>query len=399
MAVHTEINEEQLDAIRQGLGLKEIKNLEGVRDKGKADTKYTAVAIDTQGQETAIVITIHETPDISAYCHSVEHSANVAELMKHVATNFVTSANSTAAVLTPMSWGTGTESECSSGIMDFNATKKRISVVPFIVGDNPQRSENGVFSAEQAREIGKALAQFHEAAKGFPYEDQMPNPCGLKAWKQSIDIIAAMDRSQAEKKVGQMLKTQNAVRAKNLGEEQLRKEGKKFLESIERDFDYIQKKWDEVTGKLEIGIIHNDFQHDNMLASEDGKLVILDFGCAGKEVLGLDIAAALNIWAATEEGNLVQENINALLEGYREIKEISTEMESALPLLGLCAAIRCTTIRAEMSVGNSGVIPRPLEQADNLASYWRNEIAKQTLHTDKNKKMSGQSRRPFLGPR
>ncbi|MEO8702799.1 MAG: homoserine kinase [Kofleriaceae bacterium] len=91
------------------------------------------------------------------------------------------------------------------------------------------------------------------------------------------------------------------------------------------------------------GIIHGDLFRDNVLWEADRIVAILDFEQASGGSLAYDLGVCINDWAWTGEPRI--DLAAALLDGYREVRELAPEDRAALPIEVRAAAARFTITR------------------------------------------------------
>jgi len=157
---------------------------------------------------------------------------------------------------------------------------------------------------EQCALIGAELARFHLA--GVDFELARANPRGLDWMVAVSDMLAEF-----------------------LGEEDQR--------AIEASLQAAQAFDLEA---LPQGAIHADLFHDNALfhGSELGGILDFDYACSG--AFGFDIAVLLNDWCLDAHLQLVGSRINAILEAYRQHRDLTGIEIEALPLMLRLAALR-----------------------------------------------------------
>jgi homoserine kinase type II len=169
------------------------------------------------------------------------------------------------------------------------------------------RIEGEVYSPptlEQCALIGAELARFHLA--GVDFEHTRANPRGLD-W-----MVAVRD-----------------MLAESLGEED--------QQAIEASLQAAQAFDLE---SLPQGAIHADLFHDNALFHDAELGGILDFDYACSDAFVFDIAVLLNDWCIDAQLQLVGTRVNAVLEAYRQHRDLTGIEIEALPLMLRLAALR-----------------------------------------------------------
>jgi homoserine kinase type II len=157
---------------------------------------------------------------------------------------------------------------------------------------------------EQCALIGAELARFHLA--GVDFEHTRANPRGLD-W-----MVAVRD-----------------MLAESLGEED--------QQAIEASLQAAQAFDLE---SLPQGAIHADLFHDNALFHDAELGGILDFDYACSDAFVFDIAVLLNDWCIDAQLQLVGTRVNAVLEAYRQHRDLTGIEIEALPLMLRLAALR-----------------------------------------------------------
>ena len=152
--------------------------------------------------------------------------------------------------------------------------------------------------------IGAEMARFHLA--GGDYVAKRNNPCGL-------DWYVAM-----AKKLAPVL---------NHTDRQL------LQEEIEI---YLQYPFNA----LPQGEIHADLFHDNALFDgvKLGGIIDFDYACFG--TLIYDLAVVMNDWCLLADGQLDTLRMEALLQGYHQVRPLGNQEHDALPLMLRVGALR-----------------------------------------------------------
>ncbi|HUB85950.1 MAG TPA: homoserine kinase, partial [Rhizomicrobium sp.] len=153
---------------------------------------------------------------------------------------------------------------------------------------------------------GEALAKLHAAGSDFSIVRS--NALGLSGWKKlAADTKARADTVQAG-----------------------------FTALIETSLDELSG-WPHT---LPAGVIHADLFPDNVLFV-DGKISgLIDFYFACNDALAYDIAVMLNAWCFEADGAFNITKSKALLNAYRQQRELTSDEVVALPMLARGAALR-----------------------------------------------------------
>jgi len=161
-------------------------------------------------------------------------------------------------------------------------------------------------SAGHCREVGRALAQLHQAVAGIP--DPLPNPCG-SAWRQ---------------RVGEMLMPQLSPDEAVLLADELTFQAAEDWSALPR------------------GVIHGDLFRDNVLWCGNHLSGLLDFYFAGEDVLLFDLAVTANDWCA--DAAMLAE----LIAGYETIRPLTVAERAAWLPVCRAAALRFWLLRLEV---------------------------------------------------
>jgi homoserine kinase type II len=161
-------------------------------------------------------------------------------------------------------------------------------------------------SLAHCRDVGRALAQLHQAVAGI--QDPLPNPCG-SAWRQRVGemLMPLLSPDEAE-----LLKDELAFQAA-------------------RDWSLLPR-----------GVIHADLFRDNVLWCGNHLSGLLDFYFAGEDVLLFDLAVTANDWCA-DAGMLAE-----LIAGYEEVRPLTAAERAAWLPVRRAAALRFWLLRLEV---------------------------------------------------
>ncbi len=91
---------------------------------------------------------------------------------------------------------------------------------------------------------------------------------------------------------------------------------------------------------LPCGVTHADLFRDNALFKKDKLSGIIDFYVACNDVLIYDLAITLNDWCSLPDGHLEQNRMRAILDNYRQERELTSMEIQAFPTLLRAAALR-----------------------------------------------------------
>lgn len=157
---------------------------------------------------------------------------------------------------------------------------------------------------QHCEQIGAELAKFHIAGAG--YKGHRLNPRGIDWISGVAEILAVTLDPRAHLEINATLEaTANS-----------------HIES------------------LPSGPIHADLFHDNALFQGFKLSGILDFDYACDDCFILDIAILINDWCIDSDNQLVNSRVHAVLDGYRQHRDLQTAETAALPLMLRVAALR-----------------------------------------------------------
>ncbi len=106
---------------------------------------------------------------------------------------------------------------------------------------------------------------------------------------------------------------------------------------IERELDYLEAHW---PADLPVGVIHADLFPDNVFFLSDELSGLIDFYFACTDALAYDIAICLNAWCFEQDLSFNVTKARQLLNGYSQVRPLTDQEYSALPLLARGAALR-----------------------------------------------------------
>lgn len=155
------------------------------------------------------------------------------------------------------------------------------------------------------RSVGRVLAQMHAVSVDFPIA--RANPYGIEWMRRTADaVLPRIDDSAAQALLRKVLDEQSEL---------------------------------DLTS-LAVGTVHTDLFRDNVLFNSDVISGVIDFYYACTDCLVLDLATALNDWCTDTEGNVTSSHADALLEGYRSVRELSAAEQAAWPVMLRRSALR-----------------------------------------------------------
>jgi homoserine kinase type II len=177
------------------------------------------------------------------------------------------------------------------------------ALVTFLDGVSVRRP-----TAAQCAALGSALANLHEAGKGFGLK--RPNALSVGGWRPLAD--AARGRSH--------------VVAPGLDE------------TIAAELDPLESGFEKLS--LPEGVIHADLFPNNVFFLGEELSGLIDFYFACDDWLAYDLAICLNAWCFEPDQLFNVTKGRAMLEAYHAARPLLPEEIEALPLLARGAALR-----------------------------------------------------------
>ncbi|WP_421868537.1 homoserine kinase [Motiliproteus sp.] len=277
MAVYTRISRDDLNAFLGDFELGQLIDFKGI-DGGIENTNYF-VDTDQNGVTRHFVLTLFEELPYDEMPFFVELTGYLAE----------------RGVVVPAPF------KDRNGIALKTLARRPALLLPRFDGGSLQSP-----TPDHCAQIGRALAQMHLAGQDFFMARQAHR--GVFWWRRESRAVA----------------------------ERLNAEDAKLLQQEVALFDNLR----EQPLDLPVGIIHGDLFHDNALF-HDGQLSgIIDLYNACTGYLLYDLAIVANDWCVTGEGAFEAERLDALLQGYAEVRPFEPQEHQAWPILVRTAAMR-----------------------------------------------------------
>jgi len=281
MAVYTEVSDEDLARFIRPYGLGDLLSCKGIAE-GVENTNY--LVHTTAG---TYILTIYEKrvdpQDLPFFLG----------LMEHLSAGGVT---------------------CPLPVRDRDGrvlneiSGRHAALVTFLEGMWPKRPK-----AEHCHEVGKALAQMHNAGQGFRL--QRPNALGVAGWRPLFDKFSP--------RAVEILPELNQL--------------------ISDELSFLEASWPDA---LPQGVIHADLFPDNVFFIGDTLSGLIDFYFACNDALAYDIAVCLNAWCFEPNCHFNATKGRALLKGYDSVRQLSEAERAALPTLARGAAMRFLLTRS-----------------------------------------------------
>jgi homoserine kinase type II len=155
--------------------------------------------------------------------------------------------------------------------------------------------------------VGQALAEMHEAGKGFPLN--RPNTLSRDGWRP----LFAMSRGRADE-------VEPGLAA-----------------FVDAELAFLESAW---PGALPQGVIHADLFPDNVFFLKGRLSGLIDFYFACNDLLAYDLAVCLNAWCFEPDNSFNVTKGRALIQSYENVRRLRPEERDALPVLARGAALR-----------------------------------------------------------
>lgn len=189
---------------------------------------------------------------------------------------------------------------CQQGLLLQSLKGKSAALIQFQAGQSTYQP-----SSSQAFALGECLAQLHLASQQHPSSPKA-NRRDLKWMKQSFHHLSTrLDSEQRE--------------------------------LIQSELDYQHQHWQK---ELPSGLIHGDLFRDNCLMLGDQVSAVLDWYAASHDHWLFDLAICINDWCSNDEGELQDELVTAMLNGYEAQRPLTSAEQQALNWALRRAALR-----------------------------------------------------------
>jgi len=344
MAVFTDLTaqkyREHLSRIENAFDIR-IVDIQGML-QGTADSKFK---ISTDGFEEPLVITIHETPDVSPAGKTSEQIKILLYYLDHLAAASSTVVDRVGGpvnlkVLKPLTAFRGTSDSAPLLELDFDGVTKALSIVPFIVGESYENDPAVMAAPDDARLAGRALGGLSLLSQSYPHRAQF-NQFSFSTFVKKIDRISR-DKGALES-LGRFLSEDRLVGKSAI------ELGRNYIAEMKVSGKELLEFWPKINGRDSITIqplIHGDFFSDNIMIDGDGNLFVLDFGDTSRGPVGLDIGVALASWAS-QHGLPDLENVKVFLEAFDSVIPLTIDTLNAIPSFVLVGAYRWETFRIQ----------------------------------------------------
>lgn len=281
MAVYTEVNDDELSSFLQRYDVGDLVSFKGIAE-GVENTNYLVET--TAGR---FILTLYEKrvspTDLPFFLGLMEHVAN-------------------RGVSCPR------PVHARDGNVLSELAGRTAAMVTFLDGFSIRKPR-----ADHCHKLGRALAELHLAASGFPMP--RPNALGQDGWRPLFEKF----RDRADQIVP----------------------GLQAL--IHDELLLLEASWPRT---LATGVIHADLFPDNVFFLSDRVSGLIDFYFACNDALAYDVAICLNAWCFEQDYSYNLTKGRALLEGYDSVRKLLPIERSAMPILTRGAAMRFLLTRS-----------------------------------------------------
>ena len=344
MAVFTDLThpkyQEQLSQVEQAFAITIIK-IEGM-PAGSSDTKFQIL---TKDATDPFVLTIHETPDVSAAGLSGEASGIMLRYVDYLAgaagdvmDRFGEPVN--LSFLTPLRARLPGQAEAPYLDLSFSGVEKAVSIVPFIKGKTFENSPGELVEPEEAYLAGRALAAYATIARSYPEATSFAR-YNFEQYAGEVSRLA-----QKREVMGRLGVVLSDGRQRGVAAE---RSGREYLAEMDQDGQALLERWQRLESSdlpFFPTLIHGDLFTDNTLIDEQGRLIMIDFSEVMNGNTGLDMGVAINSWAA-KNGRPDKANVFRFLEGNDSVTPLTGEALSLIPTFARLGAFRWETFRIQ----------------------------------------------------
>ena len=311
MAVYTEIDDDQLEALLARYDLGALLSCKGIAE-GVENSNYLIVT-----EKGSFILTLYERrvnrDDLPYFLGLMDHLA---------AKGF--------ACPTPIHDRDGKALSEVAG--------RPCAIISFLTGVWPKRP-----TAKHCHELGIAMAKLHVAGQDFMME--RPNALSVEGWRP---LVASCESRADTVSLG-------------LGNE------------LQREFDALSAAWPDPPGRagtrpLPHGVIHADLFPDNVFFIGEHLSGLIDFYFACNDYFAYDLAIALNAWCFEADGAFNVTKGRQLIAGYESVRELTDGEVHTLPLFARGAALRFLLTRLYDWLNQ---VPGALVKPKDPLEYWK----------------------------
>jgi Ser/Thr protein kinase RdoA (MazF antagonist) len=344
MAVFTDITSrryrEQFSLVEKAFNIS-IASIESI-PAGSIDSKFKICTLE---YDHNLVMTIHETPDVTAAGKTCRESMNMLHYVDYLANSLLEvtgqyEAADSVSVLKPLPAYSQSESQTPYLELDFDGIKKPVSIVPFIVGKSFKNSPDELAQPGEVTLAGKALAALTLLARRYP-EPSRFEPFDFCHYVNEIKRV--LEDGQVTERLGYALSDGQPGRSVN---EEL---GKAYLSEMNEMGGFLRTTWVRILENdtdFTHSLLHGDFFTDNTIIDDKGRLIVFDFSQACNGPIGLDIGIALNSWA-TQYGRPKIAHVLRFLEAFDSVIRLNESILPLIPAFAQIGAFRWETFRIQ----------------------------------------------------
>lgn len=187
---------------------------------------------------------------------------------------------------------------------------KAVALIEFLPGVSVDRP-----TPAQAHSVGSALAMLHHAVADFPLKGAQT--MGLAEWDRLVH---------------------------SCGTDGLARIDPALPDIAYRELSFLASAW---PSGLPRGVVHCDLFPDNVLMLHDQVTGLIDFYFAAEDFFAYDLAVTHTAWCFSSSDDTFRSHVSeALLAGYRAVRNITDAELAELPVLARGACMRFISSRA-----------------------------------------------------
>lgn len=311
MAVYTEIDEEQLNALLMRYKLGCALSVKGIAE-GVENSNYLL------GTETgSYILTLYERrvkrDDLPYFLGLMDHLAGKG-----------------LACPTPIH-------DRDGNILN-EVAGRPCAIISFLNGVWPKKP-----TAKQCHELGIATARLHVAGQDFPMH--RPNALSVDGWAKLV--------ADCEDKADSVMPG--------------------LAREIAREYDALKAAWPDTPGRagdkpLPHGVIHADLFPDNVFFIGETCSGLIDFYFACNDYFAYELAINLNAWCFEADGAFNVTKARALITGYESVRPLTDGEVHTLPLFARGSALRFLLTRLYDWLNQ---VPGALVKPKDPLEYWK----------------------------
>ncbi|MDO6513964.1 homoserine kinase [Neptuniibacter sp. 2_MG-2023] len=279
MAVYTQLDKDDLNQLLTDFDLGSLVSFKGI-EGGIENTNYF-ISLIKDGAKREYVLTLFEELDHEELPYFIELCQWLSD--RHIDVPFAI--------------------QDRNGIGLKRLKNRPAAIQPRFYGEHVGQTD---LTPEHCAAIGKVLGEFHVAARDFYLKRQAHR--GVFWWRRESELIAP----------------------------KLSVEDQKLLKDEVLRFDQLR----ENPSNIEVGTIHGDLFHDNVLFQGTEVSAVLDLYNAATGFLLFDLAIVANDWCSNPDGSIDRQREEALLKAYNQARPFTEGDREAWAILSCTAAMR-----------------------------------------------------------